>query len=334
MIHILKTKSEFKPHMAVCHMEYNGGSANEENDSLVMKANKVGKGVHEILKSLGADESVLEKASYNNLRKMLGASLRERLEVEGEYSWVYVEDFDEEKVVFEHGDKLQSVSYSLNDNGIVLLGDDYQDVLRHDVYTSTSGEELILKGVEEADAEAVLEDVENSDINAEVEEDGIASNSDTDTSLDNENKEEDKEDTMSKPEDKNELLKSAEVQDIIEKAIAKDRAEQEAILKAAKIEADTAEVVKSLGAIDEADQPAIVKALVADEASAVVLIKAFTDMGAAVIKAKEEAEEIRKSFGEKEQTAEEAQVSETVDTTVVPDMTETIAKARAKLNSK
>ena len=46
MIQILKTKSEFKPHMAVCHMEYNGGSANEENDSLVMKASKVGEGVH------------------------------------------------------------------------------------------------------------------------------------------------------------------------------------------------------------------------------------------------------------------------------------------------
>ena len=333
MIHILKTKSEFKPHMAVCHMEYNGGSANEENDSLVMKANKVGKGVHEILKSLGADESVLEKASYNNLRKMLVASLRERLEVEGEYSWVYVEDFDEDKVVFEHGDKLQSVSYSLNDNGIVLLGDDYKDVLRHDVYTDVSGEELILKGAEEADADDVLEDVENSDINAEVDEDGSASDSDTDTSLDNENKEEDKEDTMSKPETKDAVIEKS-VEQIIKEAREEERKIIKAEMAAEKLQEDTSEIVKGLGFIKEDEHEVLIKALVDNQDVAAVLIKALSDAGAEVLKAKEEAEEIRKSFGEKEQTAEEAQVSETVDTTVVPDMTDQIAKAKAKLNLK
>lgn len=330
MITIYKAKEDFIPHIAMTSFAYNGGCATGNDLPVVTKSKVIGDNIKEILKSLGADESTLEKASYNNLRKMLGSSLRDRLEVEGEYSYVYVEDFDEEKVVFEHGDRLQSVSYSLNDNGIVLLGDDYTDVLRHDVYTDVSGQEMILKGAEDAedaDAEDVLEDVENSDINAEV---MIEDVSDTDTSLDNQNKK-DKEDTMSNSEENNELLKSAEVQDIIEKAIAKDRAEQEAIQKANKLKADTAEVVKGLGVIDEADQDAIVKALVADEVSATVLIKALTDMGAAVIKAKEEVEEVRKSFGEKEQTAEEAQVSETVDTTVVPDMSEQIAKAKAKL---
>jgi thioesterase domain-containing protein len=94
-----------------------------------------------------------------------------------------------------------------------------------------------------------------------------------------------------------------ELQEIIKAAIEQDRAAQEEIRKAAEVEAQTVEVIKSIYSLAEHNAVELVKCLLAVEGHEVIL-KALMDSQEAVVKAKEEAaaqvEEIKKEFGKQE----------------------------------
>lgn len=284
-ITIIKSSDKtFIPHMAVCHMDFNSGSANGENIPLVMKSKASGDEINTILKTLGEDGGVIEKASYRNIRNMLESVIRESMgsySSDG-YSYVYLNDFDSETAVFEYGDKVYSVSYTLNEKGIVLLGSDIQEVVRQDVYVSVDGSTLVLKAVED-----VVKDP------AEVAEDNDEGNT-SDIS-----QEEEKEMT-----DKIELSVdelAEKIQKGVDDAILKAKASWEQEAKEAEVLKSTAEIVKGFDKfVVSDDAEAIVKGLVGMEADTMLLvIKAFNAAQDAIAAVEAEKETIKKEFSTK-----------------------------------
>lgn len=276
---IKSSDSEFKPHMAVCHMEFNSGSANEENIPLVMKSKKIGDDITAILKSLGEGDDVIQKASYRNIQRMLESAIREAFrpeEDENRYYYVYLNDFDGDTAVFEYSDNLYSVSYSLNDRGVVLLGGDIQEVVRQEVYISKDGSDLLLKSVDvkdpAVDTEGQTEGEESSDISQEEE---------------------------NKMTDKVELS-AEELEARIQKGAAdlilKARQEWEAEATAATILKSTTELVKQYSFVEESDCDAVVKSLVNLGEDMLVVIKALDAAKKAIEVVEAEKEEIKKEF--------------------------------------
>lgn len=284
---VSKSKSKFKPHIAVCHMSpsINGGSANEENIALVMKAKADGVKLNTILKALGEDAHVLEKATYKNLRDQLEASLHELIKTNNpteEYVYVWIADFDESTVVFEHNDKTYSMSYTLSDNDVVELSGEFTEAVRHEIYTNVEGDALVLKGAEE-----VSDSLEATNEEVEV----VKS---TETLVLNDNKE-------SSVTDQTE--QTIDVEAIVQKALADQRKEIEAEIAQAELTKSTNAIVKGFSFIEEDSVEVIVKALTAVEGMEVI-VKAFEsaqvkldEAEALVIKTKEE-------FGSKEQISD------------------------------
>lgn len=295
MIEIMKsTGAEFTPHMAVCHMELNGGSANKENIPLVMKASLVGKGVEEVLKSLGEGEDVIKKASYRNTQKMLESAIRESLKPENEeYYYLYLRDFDTTTAVFEYQDKVFSVSYSLNESGIVLLGSDIIEVIRQDVYVSVDGTTLVLKAVEQIDDN----ETKNPTVDAEgIKKEGIPLS-----------------DISHKEKGKNEMTDKVElsIEDLEAKmlksatdAVMKAKVLWEQDAKVAEITKSTQVIVKGLAFIAEDEAEAIVKALVSLDDEMLCIVKALTSAKDAIATLTAEKDEIVKEFGTKKSTDE------------------------------
>lgn len=296
MITIIKSSDvEFQPHLALCHMTLNGGSANEENTPLVMKSKQEGDGITKVLKELGEDVSIIEKASYRNVQRMLESSIREAFkpEEDEEYVYIWLQDFDETTAVFEYGSKCYAVSYTVNEAGIVLLGTDFKEVVRQDVYVSTSGDSLILKGSEEVQEE-------NPAVNTEeITDEG-------DKSSDSSQKEEEK--TMT---DKVELSVEeleAQIQKAAEDAIVKAKAEWEAEAKHAEVMKSTTEIVKGLSFVAQEDAEAVVKALVSLDGEMLHIVKALQSAAEKITEVEAEKEQIKKEFGE--QTTIEAKPEE------------------------
>lgn len=276
----------FIPHMAVCHMELNSGSANGENIPLVMKSKVMGDEINKVLKALGEGDDVIQKASYRNTQRMIESSIRESFSSSDEYSYVYLIDFDKETAVFEYGDKVYSVSYILNDKGIVLLGSDIIEVVRQDVYVSADGSALVLKAVSDVAAKDPAEVAEDndegntSDISQEEEEIKM-----TDTKIE-----------LSVDE------LAAQIQKGVDDAIVKAKAGWEKEAKDAEIVKSTSEIVKGFDKfIPSEDAEAIVKGLVGMGAESMLLvIKSLNAAQDAIAAVEAEKETIKKEFGTKQ----------------------------------
>jgi hypothetical protein len=294
MIQIFKSASEFECHLALCHMEFNGGSANGENIPLVTKAVESNDNLNAVLKQLGVDtdSDVIQKASYRNMRNLLEAHIRQLYATEDYYVWI--EDFDDTTAVFEVQGKTYSIEHKLDDSGLVQLVGMPTEVIKQEVYISVDGGALILK----ADGNPLHPIVEDPTVDAEV----IKSQGITPII--------DKEESMT------EIIKSeAEITALIQKAVAdneaKVRAEIADELSMKELTKSAETIVKGFEFIQEEDAPAIVKAMVllGDELN--VIVKAFDAAKASLAAANDkvaaielEKEEIKKEFGTQKSIAE------------------------------
>lgn len=123
MIQILKDKGGKTPHLALTHNELQGGAANKRNASLLMKSDTsitetIVKALEKILGTDIEKEDVEKAAFYNQLRRQLEVAVREKYAEDDE--WCYVEDFNDNVVVFCNSEGIFSSTYSVTDMGVEL----------------------------------------------------------------------------------------------------------------------------------------------------------------------------------------------------------------------
>ncbi|AGN51485.1 hypothetical protein VPLG_00046 [Vibrio phage eugene 12A10] len=295
-----------KPHLAVtCKAQ--GFSANNRPDALLFKAT-IDENNTELMKTLGKvmSDVELKKASFDNTRAALEESLLEVLKISSgcEYVWVYVQDFNENLVVFSYDDKIWAVTYYEGSDGNIVLGkaseneEDVQDVVevkRRTMYVdSDSGEELIkaadwLKPTIKVDPAADTND-----------------HAETAASKEPQDKEKMMTDKVTVGDlDLEELTKSAAVQELIKAAVAEAEANKVAELEEAQLVTDTTELVKGFAGVEEDQVEVLVKALTSvDKEFGAALFKAFDGMQESLVAKDAELEEIKKSFGEKQDSIE------------------------------
>lgn len=134
-------------HMAVCH-HTQGYSANLRPDALLFKGNKSTFG-KEIIKCLSTilPEVELTKMTYENLRSSLEQTITLALKntfptYEDVYCWV--RDFNDALVVFNFKGATYAVTYSVDENDVITLGDTLRPVTSKDIYVdSETGEQLM-----------------------------------------------------------------------------------------------------------------------------------------------------------------------------------------------
>lgn len=146
-----KKSISISPHLALTHMETQGGAANGRNVSLLMKADIESLTDEQIalLKSIVGEEVVVEKLSHYGLRNKLDKLVRDRYALK-EWDWAYVVDFDNTHVVFSMNDGLYAVTYSI-EAGEVRLGTDAFPVNRIISYEEESGELVLTESVDGVD---------------------------------------------------------------------------------------------------------------------------------------------------------------------------------------
>lgn len=294
-------------HLAVCHVSQ-GYSANGRPDALLFKsAEPITKSALASLKDVYSDETIIKMTADNKrryLEALITAKLKETLPDE-DYIYIYVMDYNEDMVSFNFSDETWAVSYTVQDGDAetITLGDNPRKVFRADIYIEVETGEALIKA-------AVFNELPDTGVSSE---DGDVKQGDLKDSPTQKGNDEMSDTKI----EVGELLKSAEAQEML-KAMATDlaKAQFEELQKAAKQEKlvqDTTEVVKGLSSIGEDSVEGIVKCLVEiDQGVAGDLLKAMGDMQEAVVKAQEEAEAIKKEFGEKQDT-KEVSVEKTVD---------------------
>ena len=285
---IKKDGDKKTPHLAICH-EGQGGSANNRHISLLMKSDTI-ELTDEIMKSIekfGVEnfpEEIQKAMSMRNYKILLENALKEAYC--GKDEFLYVEDWKDGQVYFSTGDydswEMMATSFTMTEDGQVTVGDTAYPVVQITDYMIVEGKvklseeaedkietylsEIVSKAINKADAQlklfkAVTESLEKASTPVAV----------SDDSNINVNKTKDK---TEKPLDIQELMKSAEFQDILkaqleaaqaplkeelEKAKAK-AAEAEEILKAAEQvqKNEFTEFVKSTGIVVEDKTDAVV----------------------------------------------------------------------------
>lgn len=286
---IKKDGDKKTPHLAICH-EGQGGSANNRHISLLMKSDTI-ELTDEIMKSIekfGVEnfpEEIQKAMSMKNHKMLLENALKEAYCDKNE--WVCIEDWKDGQVYFTTGDYCEGwefmvTPFTMTEDGVVTVGDTATPVVQITDYMIVEGKvklseeaedkletgmyEIVSKSVSKADAQlklfkAVTESLEKVSTPVAV----------SDDSTINVNKTKDK---TEKPLDIQELMKSAEFQDILkaqleaaqaplkeelEKAKAK-AAEAEEILKAAEQvqKNEFTEFVKSTGIVVEDKTDAVV----------------------------------------------------------------------------
>ncbi|CAH9011785.1 putative coil containing protein [Vibrio phage 501E54-1] len=302
MITLMKAngKKEFKPHIAVCHMSemINGGSANGENTPLVLKAKEGGEKLNTILKALGEKGAILEKASFQNTRRQLEASLKAKMTEDNptkEYVWVDVEDFDEDTVVFYFDGNTYSIGYTVTEAGMVELTGEVEVAISHRVYSNAEGTELVLKSATQEVSES-----EEATSEEETEEEGSTESESEEEALED-NKDNEEENEMSEV-----ILKSQEDIDAFEAQILeKAKAKWDAELAEKELVKSATEIVKGFDFIAEDDHEVVVKALCVSEGMEVI-VKCFEAAAAKVEKAVAEAEAAKEEFGSADQVSDDS----------------------------
>lgn len=268
----------FSPHLAITHMEAQGGSANKRNVSLLMKSEELDDKTKQLLKAILGEDIVIEKMTASNKREMLSEAVREQY---NSYDrWAYVEDFSDEEVVVSTDDGLVVVSYSMSGN-VVTLGENPVDVSRVLRYEDASGTLLLSN--------------ERGDINEGVY-DLIVKSFDSISSHE-------KIKAIFKSKYENEVMN---VEQEIQKALAPVQAEltkAQADLAAVTAERDTA--VAALGEVKKAQEEAkqaarveVIKSVVKDEAKVEELSKSLESLS------DEHFDTVIKSFKAKDEVVE------------------------------
>lgn len=125
----IEKKGKKSPHVALTHNELQGGASNKRNASLLMKSDtEITEDLAILIEKVtgvkveptsAASQEDLEKASFETLRKLLGKEIK-KFDSDKEYSWSYVEDFDEQYVVFTNDDGLFYATYESTTGGVVV----------------------------------------------------------------------------------------------------------------------------------------------------------------------------------------------------------------------
>ncbi len=310
-----------KPHLAVTH--YTQQPANGRPDALLFKSDKNTHINEELLKSLSkvSTEEELKKASFDNHRQALQEAIEEKvrssMSANGDYVWVYVVDFNEELVVFQYQEDHFAVTYSVTGNGVVEIGEqEIQHVKRRNMYVdSDTGEELVKaadwlktlsdkidgEGSDEHSQEVDSGDPDSSEVVDEGETEGDEQ-SDTPVIVN--------EDTMTdKTQDAElqfeEFMKSSKFEELMKAREDQARADERQAIEKAQLVTDTTELVKGFAGVEEDQVEVLVKALTSvDKEFGAALFKAFDGMQESLVAKDAELEEIKKSFGEKQDAIE------------------------------
>ena len=130
------------PHLAITHNELQNGSANGRNVSLLLKSDaEITEEIAALIEKVSGVKVEVNKASYETIRTNLRTALKEKYETKDPYSWLYVEDFDSNNVVFSYDDGLFYTSYTLS--GVeVTVGSEAVEVSR--VVSYVEGENKIV----------------------------------------------------------------------------------------------------------------------------------------------------------------------------------------------
>lgn len=311
--------------------DFQGGAASGFNTPLLFKSGdtpEISFEKLEALEKMGEDTTELRKSYLNQLMGLLQEAVREKYEMG--WDWVYVvdADFDNGIVIFCSDYGMFSTEFTLN-GLLVEVGDVANPVVQTTDYQVVDGDVLVsidffdnliddalgslVKGAMKFDHVKdylVKASDARTDKNSVIAEDHPAgSNAPANTTDIN------KGDIPLETIDKEEFLKSAEVQDLIkaqvaeavEKATAAAKAEaeaaaQEEIAKAqaaaeelrkaelARVEDEYATVIKSYDFVAEDKVEALVKYLIENKDIAETIVVAFE-------KAREEVEAVKKEFG-------------------------------------
>lgn len=260
-----------KGHLAVCHAVQGYGANGWQDNDLIRKAKDSNGALQEIIKSLDGvvEESVIKALSFSNKQKALQESVEEKLRQDmsanGEYVWAYIQDFNDDMVVFSYQEKLYAVSYTITEEGVVTLGEEPKQTKRRDLYVdSDTGEELIKASQWLKKEIPDIKEEKPSKIDGEA-------NGETPQTTPVVKEEE----SMSDNINLDELVKSADFQEII-KAQAAELAKQQfdELVKAQEkkaLEDSTTELLKSMSFIEEGQVETLVKALLVNEEPAEIV---------------------------------------------------------------
>lgn len=294
-LNIVKNADEFSPHIAVCSMTINDGAANKRN-ATVLRKSKSDKEIA-LLKMLKAEPSVLEKASVSNTQKLLEAALKDKFANAETYTWIYLEDFDPETslAIFEMDTKKYVIGYEVTSQGLIELSEEMEEVIKHNVYTTASENELILKG------NIADEKQENSEIQSEANENEEVLSSDNP-------EEKQEEGIMSDPKDVQPVEFTKAQQDQISELLKAERLAVKQEIEAAELLKSTTESLSNLeGIVAAEDVEVLAKGLLKDTEFMSVVLKSFVAAKEAISAKDAEVAQIKKEFGEAEQTAEQAE---------------------------
>lgn len=294
-LNIVKNADEFSPHIAVCSMTINDGAANKRN-ATVLRKSKSDKEIA-LLKMLKAEPSVLEKASVSNTQKLLEAALKDKFANAETYTWIYLEDFDPETslAIFEMDTKKYVIGYEVTSQGLIELSEEMEEVIKHNVYTTASENELILKG------NIADEKQENSEIQSEANENEEVLSSDNP-------EEKQEEGIMSDPKDVQPVEFTKAQQDQISALLKAERLAVKQEMEAAALLKSTTESLSNLeGIVAAEDVEVLAKGLLKDKEFMSVVLKSFVAAKEAISAKDAEVAQIKKEFGEAEQTAEQAE---------------------------
>ena len=288
------------PHIAICHKSQ-GYSANNRHNALLFKSDQPLN--QEVLKSLEGvvEESVLTKMSFNNKRRLLEEKIEEYIKgrsLGNSYVWVWVQDFNESVVVFEHEEDLYAIEYSESDGTVSLVGDAVKTA-RKDLYTnSETGEELV-KAVSDLSKSIPLEEEESS-------EDGESEGETKDTPKQEEKEDGDKmSDNIEKTEiSQEELLKSSAVQELLKAAVAEAVEAKEKEIEKANLAKSTTELVKGFTFVDQDNVDTLVKSVLANDEGAEI-VKALSTAQDKIDTLEKEVIKVKADFGKQESIEDE-----------------------------
>ncbi len=261
------------PHLAITH-EKQGYSANLRPVSLLMKSEyECTEEVVKALQNLGVEVDITKAMFYSQMRTMLQNSIKDKFGSDDEYSWLYVEDFNDSVVIFCNEKGLWMVEHSLVSGEVVLsdlatpvtgvlnyvpasgkmlLSEDAEDKLEEGVYS------LMVKALENTTTKEHLiemfksKEKEVTILQEEIQKAVLAAEEVLKAQL------KEKDETLEKA-----LSKVAEFEKAQKEAVEKSR--KEAIAAVEKDEAKAAELYKSLEPLSDEAFTVVVKSLKAKE---------------------------------------------------------------------
>lgn len=300
------------PHVAITHKSQ-GYSANQRHKALLFKSDK-NPLTNEVIKSLKDTMSQQDiiKMSMENKRSILEDLIKDRIRAEmaenGEYTCVWIQDFNESMAVFRYEGKLGAVEYTETEDGTITIGENFRYVRHQDMYVdSDTGEELIKS----------FETVSTSPEAASADGDFTGENS-IDTPSTPSKEEATMTDSVVKS--KEDLMKDPAVQELLKAQNAEKQEEQEELIKAAiiadrkereheELVKSTGELVKGFSFVEEDKQDLLVKALTSlDEG--VELVKALGDAQDKINELQEEITKTKEEFGKGDAVKGETDKSE------------------------